>query len=179
MLQDNDNGNALIEPWTHKTHPIPHPQGRAMRCLLWLLWRKQTVWWWCEEVETRPTLLALCEMNPPLNSGSPSQRDSCADPDSKVHGANMGPIWGRQDPGGPHVGLMNFAIWGALVFYFMLAFKSCWTNIWVAKMLMWHHCNVMMGFDCYTTHLGSRMISTPEDTTRSQIMAMLSFDNSV
>ena len=23
-------------------------------------------------------------------------------PDSKVCGANMGPIWGRQDPGGPH-----------------------------------------------------------------------------
>ena len=32
-------------------------------------------------------------------------------PDSKVHGANMGPIWGQQDPGGPHVGPMNFAIW--------------------------------------------------------------------
>ena len=32
-------------------------------------------------------------------------------PDSKVHGADMGPTWGRQDPGGPHVGLMNFAIW--------------------------------------------------------------------
>ena len=32
-------------------------------------------------------------------------------PDSKVHGANMGPTWGRQDPGGPHVGPMNFAIW--------------------------------------------------------------------
>ena len=31
-------------------------------------------------------------------------------PDSKVYGANMGPIWGRQDPGGPHVGPMNFAI---------------------------------------------------------------------
>ena len=30
-------------------------------------------------------------------------------PDSKVHGANMGPIWGRQDPGGPHAGPMNFA----------------------------------------------------------------------
>ena len=26
------------------------------------------------------------------------------DPDNKVHGANMGPIWGRQDPGGPRVG---------------------------------------------------------------------------
>ena len=31
--------------------------------------------------------------------------------DSKVPAANMGPIWGRQDPGGPHVGPMNFAIW--------------------------------------------------------------------
>ena len=34
-------------------------------------------------------------------------------PDSKVHGANMGPIWGRQDPGGSHVGPMNFAIWAS------------------------------------------------------------------
>ena len=32
-------------------------------------------------------------------------------PDSKVLGANMGPIWGRQDPDGPHVGPMNFPIW--------------------------------------------------------------------
>ena len=32
-------------------------------------------------------------------------------PDSKVHGANMGPIWGRQDPGGPHDGRMDSAIW--------------------------------------------------------------------
>ena len=32
-------------------------------------------------------------------------------PDSKVHGAIMGPIWGRQDPGGPHVDPMNFVIW--------------------------------------------------------------------
>ena len=32
-------------------------------------------------------------------------------PDSKVHGANMGPIWGQQDPVGPHVGPMNFAVW--------------------------------------------------------------------
>ena len=35
-------------------------------------------------------------------------------PDSKVCGANMVPIWGRQDPGGPHVGLMNLAIWVVL-----------------------------------------------------------------
>ena len=32
-------------------------------------------------------------------------------PDSKVHGANMGSTWGRQDPGGPHVGPMNLVIW--------------------------------------------------------------------
>ena len=32
-------------------------------------------------------------------------------PDSKVHGANMGHTWGRQDPGDPHVGPMNLAIW--------------------------------------------------------------------
>ena len=31
-------------------------------------------------------------------------------PDSKVRGANMGPTWGRQDPGGLHVGPMNLAI---------------------------------------------------------------------
>ena len=37
-------------------------------------------------------------------------------PDSKVHGANMGPIWCRQDPGGPHVGPMNFAIWVHILF---------------------------------------------------------------
>ena len=35
-------------------------------------------------------------------------------PDSKVHGANIGPTWGRQDPGGPHVGHTNPAIWAAL-----------------------------------------------------------------
>ena len=28
-------------------------------------------------------------------------------PYSKAHGANMGTTWGRQDPGGPHVGHMN------------------------------------------------------------------------
>ena len=32
-------------------------------------------------------------------------------PDSKVHRANVGPIWGRQDPAGPHVGNISFTIW--------------------------------------------------------------------
>ena len=42
-------------------------------------------------------------------------------PDSKVHGANMGPTWVLLSPGGPHVGPMNLAIWDLL---------STW----------WHHC---------------------------------------
>ena len=32
-------------------------------------------------------------------------------PDSKIHRAYMGPTWGRQDPGGPHVGPMILVIW--------------------------------------------------------------------
>ena len=36
-------------------------------------------------------------------------------PDSKVHVANMGPTWGRQDQGGPHVGPINLAIRVALL----------------------------------------------------------------
>ena len=31
-------------------------------------------------------------------------------PGSKDHGANMGPTWGRQDPGGHHAGPMILAI---------------------------------------------------------------------
>ena len=27
----------------------------------------------------------------------------------------MEPIWGREDPGGPHVGHMNFAIWDGFI----------------------------------------------------------------
>ena len=33
-------------------------------------------------------------------------------PDSKVHGANMGPTWVLPAPDGPHVGPMNLANWG-------------------------------------------------------------------
>ena len=36
----------------------------------------------------------------------PSRR-SINTPDNNVRGANIGPTWGRQDPGGPHVGPIN------------------------------------------------------------------------
>ena len=56
---------------------------------------------------------------PPPQKKKKKKKGFYAIPDSKVHGANMGPIWGRQDPGGPHVGPMNYQ--GSLM--------SVWTNI--------------------------------------------------
>ena len=53
-------------------------------------------------------------VNSHQNTANLSKIISLRIPDSKIHGTNMGPIWGRQDPGGPHVGPMNFAIWDSL-----------------------------------------------------------------
>ena len=47
-------------------------------------------------------------------------------PDIKVHEANTGPIWGRQDPDGPHVSPVNFAIWVKMGEWFRLHRK--WRN---------------------------------------------------
>ena len=56
-------------------------------------------------------------------------------PDSTVHGANMGPIWDRQDPGGPHVGHINCAIWMVarsvqLWEYYSVKCNDCVTFLW-------------------------------------------------
>ena len=58
-------------------------------------------------------------------------------PDSKVLGANMGPIWGRQDPCGPHVGPMNLAIWDSnqYIQYSFIANRTCNISLWFGKML--------------------------------------------
>ena len=52
-------------------------------------------------------------------------------PDTKVQGDNMGIICGLYDPGGPHIGPMNFDIWVlyiALVYYSLAQIKChmCW-----------------------------------------------------
>ena len=44
-------------------------------------------------------------------------------PNSKLHGANIGPIWDRQDPGGSHVGPMNFAVWVTLNYSYIGHYK--------------------------------------------------------
>ena len=41
-------------------------------------------------------------------------------PDSKVHGANMGPTWDRQDSGGSHVGPMDLAIWDTSLHFILV-----------------------------------------------------------
>ena len=63
----------------------------------------------------------VCQVTIAPNCKPPHYTDSLEWLNSKVHGANMGPIWGRQDPGGPHVGAMNFAIW---VIYLVAQIKA-------------------------------------------------------
>ena len=55
-------------------------------------------------------------------------------PDNKVYGANMGPIWGRQDPGGPHVGPMKLAIWdlSMLIHVHLMPMKQHWIP-WISN----------------------------------------------
>ena len=56
-------------------------------------------------------------------------------PDSKFHGANMGPTWVLSVPGGPHVGPMNFFIravignWNSMVKTFRYIFFVIWLNM--------------------------------------------------
>ena len=59
------------------------PYQTSYGFLLWVLWRTVTLRYW-----------------------------ECTVPDSKVHGANMWPIWVLSAPDEPHVGPMNLAIRG-------------------------------------------------------------------
>ena len=65
-------------------------------------------------------------------------------PDSKVHGANMGPTWVLSAPDGPHVGPMNIAIrvplhaqsdiWYLFIFAVWIAFfMITYTRVWNKK----------------------------------------------
>ena len=73
---------------------------------------------------------------------------SLSDPDSKIHGANMGPTWVLSAPGGPHVGLMNLAIRVAKSVVFM--YFQCVTQV----------CQMIMGpiSLMFCGHLGDRIL---------------------
>ena len=59
------------------------------------------------------------------------------DPDSKIHGANMGPTWVLSAPDGPHIGPINLVIWG-----------SCYTSLGIAiikRWWSWDHLTFVLG----------------------------------
>ena len=77
-------------------------------------------------------------------------------PDSKVHGANMGPTWVLSAPDGPHVGPMNFAIRGVLC-----SKKSCVIGNWCN---MIHYNKVQYTVWCSTIITQSIFKILPIDT---------------
>ena len=72
--------------------------------------------WWSKDVSPNLTEFSThgCHWMFHMEVFSIIYPDVMPFPDSKVHGANMGPIWGKQGPDGPYVGPMNFAIWDVL-----------------------------------------------------------------
>ena len=71
----------------------------------------QIMAWYCVGVKPLPWLPKPIVTVMNINATKPACVNGLKYPDTNVHGANMGPIWGHQDPGGPHVGPMNLAIW--------------------------------------------------------------------
>ena len=67
--------------------------------------------YWCTPHSRLNTLLLTCSDGKVWRKPHTDVLCQGNSPDSKVHGANMGPTWGRQDPGGPHVGPRIFVIW--------------------------------------------------------------------
>ena len=65
--------------------------------------------WFCM-LRPRPKLCHDMEMSAGWHNESYVKSLWWYIPDSKVHGANMGPTWVLSAPDGPHVGHMNFAI---------------------------------------------------------------------
>ena len=69
-----------------------------------VMWCKQ-VMAWAQETTSNCLIPSETPYGPTIRPVSGSN------PDSKVHGAHMRPTWGRQDPCGPHVGPVIYAIW--------------------------------------------------------------------
>ena len=78
-------------------------------------------------------------------------------PDSKVHGANMGPIWGRQDPGGPHVGSMNFYYLGYHKKFAFYTWAQVNTRTWVLGHVHNRKCRNMCTRATFSSKSAKRM----------------------
>ena len=93
---------------------------------------------WAIKVPERPSRLRLTGS---LHKGSITPKtfplylmSPCTIPDSKVHGANMGPTWVLSAPDGPHDGPMNIAIGDELHWVYIL---SCYDDNWVCRVIPW------------------------------------------
>ena len=75
-------------------------------------------------------------------------------PVNKVHGANMGPIWGRQDPDGPHVGPMNLAIRDGSDSVLLVIIRLHWLLLGVFLRYISAHSSGLLfwGIGSYTTN---------------------------
>ena len=99
-------------------------------------------------------------------------RAVCGVPDSKVHGANIGPIWGRQDPGGPHVGPMNLAIRDVLCAS-IICFIPCTVieTLYVIYRIMIYL--VIMRFDCIWYYSGGLHVARHGSIHLLQILYLI------
>ena len=94
-ILSEESGHAMI--W-HVRHCVVYHSYQDNRRVV-VSWVENIVYEWCTTGKGLSTIQTLIHHQLP---------------DSKVHVANMEPIWGRQDPDGPHVGPTNFAIWDIL-----------------------------------------------------------------
>ena len=106
---------AIIWGWAG----YAHLSIAGSACNMLVMWHNKNTWF------NRPLDISHCCPN-----------NKSVSPDSKVHGASMGPTWGRQDPGGPHVGHTNLAIWVVMC--------VCCPNLTRPVSLPYHYNDVIM-----------------------------------
>ena len=93
------------------------------------------------------------QKNTSSNQTTRASRQTQKVPDNKVHWANMGPIWGWQDPGWPYVSPMNFVIWG------------CFSDAWLTKRWIFFISYTMTDTQIFVSNKNSRMI-VPQDKSK-------------
>ena len=96
-------------------------------------------------------------------------------PDSKVHGANMGPIWGRQDPDGPHVGPMNFVIWA--VFCYLRTHSSKRSSHSIKVAIYYNFSDVFSRFSCNDARDNARRGGCILQNTDRECFTVLGYEN--
>ena len=100
-LFSNKDGNHCIWSYLRPENSLTKKNRRAMKACTW-----PSNWVWYH----KNYLIHDKEEKKRRVAAKIQSVENHQYPDSKFHVANMGPTWGRQDPGGPHVGLMNLVI---------------------------------------------------------------------